>query len=133
MTVTDDRTSAGVGPPMEEREERLAVGADDLATRRASIVGHRHFLLAASAALMVVGLCAIVIGWVGASRSTLIEEQLPYVISGGLLGVALAVIGALTFFTHWLTVLVREARDHEAARAQDHAELLEAVRALRPR
>ena len=133
MTVTDDRTSAGLGPPMEEREERLAEGADSLATRRASIVGHRNFLLAASAALMVVGLCAIVIGWVGASRSTLIEEQLPYVISGGLLGVALAVIGALTFFTHWLTVLIREARDREAARAQDHAELLEALRALRPR
>jgi hypothetical protein len=60
----------------------------------------------------------------------LVEEQVPYLISGGLLGVALATIGALLFFTHWLTVSIKEARSHEAARRQDHEELLEALQAL---
>jgi hypothetical protein len=56
----------------------------------------------------------------------------PYLISGGLLGVALTTVGALTFFTHWLTVSIREAREHEAARRQDHAELVQALRSLAP-
>ena len=121
------------GRPIDQREERLATGADSIAGRT-SIVGHRHFLVVVASATMTAGLCAIVLAWVGASHSTLIEEQLPYLISGGLLGLALAIIGGLTFFTHWLTVLVREARAHEAARARDHAELLEALRPLgRPR
>jgi hypothetical protein len=130
MTVTADHTALDGGPPIEAREARLAEGADSLAGRAASILGHPNFLVAVAGTLMTAGLAAIVIGWVGASHSTLIEEQVPYLISGGLLGVALAVIGALTFFTHWLTVLVREARAHEAARSHDHDELLEALRAL---
>ena len=39
-----------------------------------------------------------------------VEAQVPYLISGGLLGVALATIGAITFFAHWLTVLITEVR-----------------------
>ena len=42
---------------------------------------------------------------------------------------ALATIGALTLFSHWLTVSIQEARHHEAARRQDHDELMEALRA----
>ena len=62
---------------------------------------------------MTTGLSIILLGWFGAARSTIVEEQIPYLISGGLLGVALATIGALTLFAHWLTVLVRENRRQE--------------------
>jgi hypothetical protein len=79
---------------------------------------------------MSLGVGMILLGWLGAAHSTLVEEQVPYLISGGLLGVALAVIGALCLFTHWLTVLIREARAHEAARREDHDELLDALRSV---
>jgi hypothetical protein len=79
---------------------------------------------------MILGLGLILLGWIGAAHSTLIEEQLPYLISGGLLGLALAVIGGLTLFSHWLTVMIREAREREAARQQDHQELMTTLRAL---
>ena len=131
-TVGSERSVLTGGKPIDEREGDLTAGADRLSTNRRSITGNRHFLLTVAASLMTMGVTAIVLGWVGASRSTLIEEQVPYLISGGLLGVALAVVGALLLFTHWLTVSVREARLHEAARRQDHAELLEALRALAP-
>ena len=42
----------------------------------------------------------------------MVEEQLAYLVSGGVLGLALATIGALTFFSHWLTVLIRTNREH---------------------
>jgi hypothetical protein len=79
---------------------------------------------------MTMGLSAILLGWFGAARSTLVEEQVPYLISGGLLGVALSTIGALVFFSYWLTISVKEARQHESARRQDHAELLEVLRTI---
>jgi hypothetical protein len=131
MTVADNDAPLATGLPIDEREARLATGADDLADRRVTIVRHPSFLLAVAGTLLTTGIAAIVVAWIGASRSTLIEEQVPYLISGGLLGVALAIVGALTFFSHWLTVLIREARAHEVTRARDHAEMLEAVRDLR--
>ena len=120
------------GVPIEEREARLADGAQSLAHRRSALgfLGNERFLLVVASTLMTIGLTAILLGWYGAARATLVEEQLPYLISGGLFGLALAVIGALTLFTHWLTVLVREHRAAEVARRQDHDALLLALRAL---
>jgi hypothetical protein len=129
MTTTHD-PAADDAAARDAREIRLAEGADRLRRGRRSMVGGPNFLLSVAATLMVFGVTAIVIGWVGAAHSTFVEEQVPYLISGGLLGVALTTVGALTFFTHWLTVSIREAREHEAARRQDHAELVQAVRAL---
>jgi hypothetical protein len=118
------------GSPIDDREDRLTHGADELAGGSSSVVGGHNVLLIAAGTLVTLGLTAIVLAWVGASHSTIIEEQVPYLISGGLLGLALAFIGALTYFAHWLTILVREGREHEAARAKDHDELMEALRAL---
>jgi Na+/melibiose symporter-like transporter len=118
------------GAPIEAREERLAQGADTIAEKRTSVVGGRNVLVIASGVLVTVGLTAIVLAWVGAAHSTLVEEQVPYLISGGLLGLALAIVGAVTYFAHWLTVLIREAREHEVTRRQDHVELMQALRSL---
>ncbi|HEY9555276.1 MAG TPA: hypothetical protein VIR58_00995 [Acidimicrobiales bacterium] len=133
MTVTEEpvtTTAPPPGPSPEEREARLVDGADDLATKRGSLLAHPQLLLAVAAALMTSGLCAIVLGWFGASHSTLVEEQVPYLISGGLLGVAMATVGAVTLFAHWLTVMIREARAREASRKNDHIELMEALAQL---
>ena len=120
------------GADIEEREIRLVDGADDLeeTSRRPSIFGHERFLITVAAALMALGVAIILIGWGGAANATVVEEQVPYLISGGLLGVALTTIGALTLFSHWLTVGIREARAREAARRQDHEELMGALRSL---
>ena len=131
MTTTIDPAAAAVDSGRDAREARLADGADRLRRGRRSIVGGPNFLLSVAATLMVFGVTAIVIGWVGAAHSTFVEEQVPYLISGGLLGVALAVVGALVYFAHWLTVLVRRADEHDAARRQEHAELVSALRELR--
>ena len=132
MTAIDRLAVLNGGPTSEERDARLTAGVDELASGRGSrsLLGNERLLLTIAAALMTFGLCAIVLGWLGAAHSTLVEEQVPYLISGGLLGVALALIGAVCILAHWLTVMVRDAWAHEAARRQDHEELLDVVRAL---
>src|SRR5205085_5053737 len=84
------------GTPLEERDERLRDGAGELASSSKGFWRQPQFLLWLSATLMFLGLAAILLGWVVASRSILTEEQMPYLISGGLLGVALSFIGAIT-------------------------------------
>jgi hypothetical protein len=132
MSSSERFTVLTGGPDIDEREERLVEGAEVIATerRRGSILGHERFLITVAAALMVLGLAIIVIGWAGAADATVVEEQVPYLISGGLLGLGLTIIGALTLFSHWLTVGIREARSREAARQADHDALMEALAAL---
>ena len=132
MTTSDRFEVLTAGPSVEERLTRLTDGADEVARPqgRTSVLAHPRFLLAVSAALMAGGVLAILLGWDGAANATVVEAQVPYLVSGGLLGVALATIGGLTFFAHWLTVAIREARAHEAARHRDHLELMAALASL---
>lgn len=125
------------GASIEAREERLVEGADRLSSARPSILSHPRLLIGIAATLMTTGIVTIVLGWIGASRTTFVEEQMPYVISGGLLGLALSTVGALMFFTHWLTISIKEARSHEAARRldetarrRDHEELITTLKTL---
>jgi len=133
-TVADRPPVLSAGSSMAEREEALAAGADELSSGRSSLLEDNRLLPTLAASSMTLGLTAILLGWFGAARSTLIEEQVPYLISGGLLGVALALIGALLLFGHWTAVSIKEDRQRELARRADHAELMEALRtlALRP-
>ena len=123
-----DATTAGSlaeGPTIEERESRLSRGASALAAgSRRALLRNPHLLLTVAATLMTAGIVCILVAWFAIARSTMVEEQLAYLVSGGLLGLALTTIGAITFFTHWVTVLIaatreqtellREARDREA-------------------
>lgn len=61
-------------------------------------------------ALAVLGLAAIIVGWLGAANTGFEFEQIPYLISGGLLGLALCFLGGFVYFAYWITRLVRESR-----------------------
>jgi len=69
-----------------------------------------RLMLALGAVLIVGGLVAIVLGWVGAANTGFAFEQTPYLISGGLLGVALVFLGGFVYFAYWVTRLMRESR-----------------------
>ncbi len=64
--------------------------------------------------LAPLGLVLIGLGWLGASRTPLVQEQLSYLISGGLFGLALVVVGGFCYFAHWQSELVREVRTQTA-------------------
>jgi hypothetical protein len=118
------------GLTREQRDARLADGAAQLANgHRHTLLGNERLLLALAAGLMTFGVSLILVGWYGAAHATVVEEQVPYLISGGLIGVALSVIGAMCLLAHWLTVLIGEARAREVVRRNDHAELMAALRA----
>lgn len=56
------------------------------------------------------GLLLVVLGYLGASRTIYVFEQIPYLISGGIFGGCLVVAGSLTYFAHWLTRVHADGR-----------------------
>lgn len=92
--------------------------------RRIALVGG---LLAAA------GVVLVLLGWYGASNTSRVYLQIPYLISGGLLGVVLAVAGGCAYLASWLTRLVQDqqARTDEAvAAARDTTAALVRIEAL---
>ena len=67
-------------------------------------------LLIAGAVLLPLGVILIVMGWYGASRTPWLFEQIPYALSGGILGLGLILTGGFLYFGYWLTRVVKENR-----------------------
>lgn len=69
-----------------------------------------RILAIASALLLPLGLALILLGWYGAAHTPYLFEQVPYMISGGLLGLGLAVVGGLVYFGSWVARGAAEQR-----------------------
>ena len=114
---------AAVKPKGDERAERLERGLRR--ARRTAWVDGRGLAVLAGA-LVPLGILLVLLGWRGASRTPNLYDQIPYLISGAELGQTLAIVGALCYFAHWLTALLREQRAQGRA-IVDAIERLEAA------
>jgi len=111
----------GAAPPYVA-EEDLATGLSRL-RRRASMLPTDRWLAIAGGVLMPLGVILVIIGWYGAAHTTRLFEEIPYLISGGLLGIVLATIGAALYFGYWLTRIVAGERQMVEALARVEAKL----------
>lgn len=59
---------------------------------------------AAAAGLTILGFVVLLVGWVGTSGTEYIAEQIPYLVSGGLFGIAFLTAGAVL----WLSADMRD-------------------------
>jgi hypothetical protein len=66
--------------------------------------------LIAGGVLAGLGLLVVLLGWYGAANTPYVFEQIPYMISGGMLGLALVFLGGFVYFAYWVGRLVRESR-----------------------
>jgi hypothetical protein len=92
------------------RQERLATRVGGLRVRQHKLASRDNWMLIIGGALVPLGVVLILLGWLGASATPLVFEQVPYLISGGVLGLALVFVGGFVYFAYWLTLLVRENR-----------------------
>jgi hypothetical protein len=113
--VDDVDLGADLDTGAAERDERFVQGVRTLKVGRASVALSERILLILGGILAPLGIAVVVLGWWGASNSGYEFEQIPYLISGGLLGLGLVFIGCFFYFAHWLTQLVKEHREQSAA------------------
>jgi hypothetical protein len=109
MTTTTLGDQPGMAGSAAGRIDRLSDQVRRLRTRASA--GHLdRWLLITGGILMPLGVVFILLGWAGASRTPLPFEQNDYLISGGVLGLALVIAGGFTYFAYWQTVRIRESR-----------------------
>lgn len=107
---------------------RLAAGVRKLRIGGGSLNLSERTLMILGGIVAPIGLLLVFLGWYGASHTANLYEQIPYLISGGLLGLGLVFLGAFFYFTHWVTELVKEGRAQSAALVEAVARLEETVR-----
>ncbi|MFN8040627.1 MAG: hypothetical protein U0Q07_15545 [Acidimicrobiales bacterium] len=120
---------------METNQPRIEQFKSELAevnVKTPADQGERTYLLVGMG-LAVVGLLVILIGWWGASGTAIVAEQIPYLISGGLLGLGLVIIGGALFVRYSLTRYLRfwviRSVYEQRAQADRQVEVLERIEA----
>ena len=108
---------AHVVDPAGERArlEQLNKGIRSMRVGGGSLRLNERLLMVIGGVLVPIGVLVIILGYVGAANTGYVFEQVPYLISGGLLGIGLVFLGAFFYFAHWLTELVKEHRTQSAA------------------
>lgn len=72
-------------------------------------------LFVVGGALVSLGLAMVLLGYFGASHTIYVFEQIPYLISGGILGGCLVIAGCFSYFAFWLTRLHAELASTRAS------------------
>ena len=119
MSVADRGGSAEEPDRLEEFQAELA----RLRVKRTSPTTEQRLLLA-GIVLMPLGLVLVLVGYLGASGTTEFSSQVPYLLSGGVLGLGVTIVGAALFLRYslgrylrfWLLRLIYE--EHTTADRQ---------------
>lgn len=86
------------------------------------------------AILLPLGIAVIVLGWNGAAHGRVSQQQIPYLISGGILGLAGVLVGCFFYWGHWLYRIYDQADLHHQQALREQRELMrELLEALGPR
>ena len=115
----------GNGVRTAARRARFRAALDGV-TRRSTAGDLLRWILIPAALAVLVGFNLIFLGWWGASRTHRQVEQIPYLISGGLIGLALVFVGGLLLASAFWIVVIRKLADEADARTRAHLEAFEA-------
>ncbi|MEY2432892.1 MAG: hypothetical protein QOC92_2617 [Acidimicrobiaceae bacterium] len=103
ITLEPINTQAGAHASLAERLTALR--------RRTGFVVTDRTLLTVGSILMPLGLVLVLLGWYGASHTARVFEQIPYMVSGGLLGIVLVIAGGFCYFGFFLARLLATSRE----------------------
>jgi hypothetical protein len=94
---------------MEDNPKRVEEFKAEMAEVRVGVPSsaNERKLLVLGIVLVAAGIALVLGGWYGASGANTIAEQFPYLISGGVFGLALVVTGAVLFARYSMTRFLR--------------------------
>src|SRR3954453_14526205 len=119
--------SSGMAVPQRTSPAAIEQVSNPAATRDQRYRTLQLVLFAAGAILMPLGLIAIFLGWYGVAHAKYQYDQLPYVVSGGLLGLALVFLGGFLYFGAWLARIGTEQRESSRQVADAVLELVDLI------
>ena len=98
--------------------EDLGSRLERIKARRVQRPPNDRWMLVLGGTLLPLGLASVVLGWAGVTHTVYLYDQLTYLASGSLVGLALVIVGGFVYFTYWQTVQVREARVRQSQKRE---------------
>jgi hypothetical protein len=77
--------------------------------------------------LTPLGVLFLILGWYGAAHASYVQQQIPYVESGGFIGLGCLILGGLLYWAHWLYRIYDQADLHHAELIRQQNELIRAL------
>lgn len=100
--------------PVQGRLQRLALVVESARHGRTDR-NVRKILQVLGMVAIAFGFVCIILGWYGASHSPYLYQEVPYLISGGLLGIALVFAGGILVHSAWSLRKIEEDRRNTLA------------------
>jgi hypothetical protein len=100
--------------PVQGRLQRLSAAVEG-ARRGRSDRNVRKILQVLGMVAIAFGFVCIILGWYGASHSPYLYQEIPYLISGGLLGIGLVFGGGILVHSAWSLRKIEEDRRNALA------------------
>jgi hypothetical protein len=100
--------------PVQSRLARLSALVEKARPGRAGR-NVRKTMQTVGMAVIILGFVFILLGWYGAAHSPYLYEEVPYLISGGLLGVAMVIGGGVLVRSAWTLRQIEEDRRNALA------------------
>ncbi|MCU1450299.1 MAG: hypothetical protein JWP02_2469 [Acidimicrobiales bacterium] len=109
MATVEETAAAAASVERPSAQARLRSAARHLARRPGGSEAERSLLIV-GAVCVPLGLVLILMGYWGAAHASRVIQQIPYELSGGVLGLALVFGGGFAYFGYWLSRIQREQR-----------------------
>lgn len=127
MTATVHAGSdADVAPPEPATAEDRSPGRLRR-LRPANLDLRNTWQILAGSLLLPLGLAFILLAWSGAAHGRVDQQQIPYLVSGGLGGLAIVMIGCFFYWAHWLYRIYDQADLHHQEALQEQREMMRAL------
>jgi hypothetical protein len=83
--------------------------------------------IVAGSLLLPLGIAFILLAWSGAAHGRVDQQQIPYLVSGGLGGLAVVMIGCFFYWAHWLYRIYDQADLHHQEALREQREMTKAL------
>ncbi|MHB1710589.1 MAG: hypothetical protein ACYCV7_04195 [Acidimicrobiales bacterium] len=83
----------------------------------------------AGSILIPLGLVFILLAWYGAAHARVVQQQIPYMVSGSFIGLGCMVVGGLLYWGHWLYRLYDQQELHHGEEIRILRELADSLSA----
>lgn len=77
--------------------------------------------------LLPLGIAFILLAWSGAAHGRVDQQQIPYLVSGGIGGLAVVMIGCFFYWAHWLYRIYDQADLHHEEALREQREMMRAL------
>ena len=104
--MSEHEAAAAGSANSSDRVEQFLAGVYALQTPSQTVRRERR-ILGAGIVIAIAGFAVIGMGWWGASGTKYVYQEVPYVISGGIFGISLVIVGTVLFARYSAARLLR--------------------------